>query len=1066
MRSKFKWIFTLLLALTMQFSFAQEKTITGVVTDANGPLPGVNVVVKGTQRGVSSGFDGKYSIKAKEGETLVFSFMGMREMSKVVGASNVINTVMQSDAKQFGDVVIVAYGTQKKQAVTGSIKTIDNKEIVKSQSANVLQSLSGKVSGVQITTNSGQPGDAPQVRFRGIGSISSSNTPLYVVDGVPYNGNINAISNQDIESVTFLKDASANALYGSRGANGVIILTTKKAVKGKTQIVFDTKVGVSSRAVKEYDVITDPGEYYELYFERLRQGNLFNGQNFTTATNNALNDLINSDLGLVYNVYNVPDNKIIDATTGKLNPNAKLLYQDSWYDELFRQNLRSEYNLTVSNATDKASTFFSLGYLKDNGYLINSGFTRLSGRLKNDYSITDNFKVSANVNYARTQRDAPNSQTGNNSYSNVFGWARNIAPIYPIWARNSDGSIAYGKDGKIYDFGTVGGYMGLARPYAGNLNAYAKTDLDQVRDIENNLSGRFSASWDFIKDFNFTYNFSADLLMGNYNFYGNAIGGDYVSTNGSLTNATTFDQTLTNQQLLSWKKTLGKHTLDLMVGHESSEYKSKMLEATKVNIILPGQVYLSNASKVTGAAGYNDNYNVEGYLSKFGYAYDNKYFFNGSFRRDGSSVFSPDNRWGNFFGFGLGYQVSNESFLKNNEVITNLKLKASYGQQGNDALLYASNLTINHRNYFGKGRNYYAYMSQYENVSDANGNMSILKVYEGNKDLRWEVSKNSNVGLEVELFNRFSIDAEVFERKVSDLLFNFPLALSTGTATIPKNIGNMSNRGIEVGVKLDAIKNSKLTWTLSGNTTYYKNKIDYLPSSFTSGNFKFEEGLPAYEFYLREFAGVNQTNGNAQWYKHTFDANGNVVDKTVTETLSAATLYKTGKSALPKFYGGFGTSVSYSGFNLGVNFGYQFGGYMFDGNYASLMSSGTSDPGRNFHKDIYNTWTVQNPTAPLPAIDKVRDNNWSGTSDIFLIKSDYISLEDVSLTYDFNKKFLPKSMSSLTMALYGTNLALWSKRQGLDPRLSNIGNSQATNGQSLNKYQAQRTFSFGLTAKF
>ena len=1065
MRSKFKWIFTLLLALTMQFSFAQEKTITGVVSDASGPLPGVNVAIKGTKKGVSTGFDGKYSIKAKEGETLVFSFMGMREVSKVVGASGVMNTIMQDEGKVLGEVVVVAYGVQKKQSVTGSIKTIDSKEITKAQSANVLQSLSGKVSGVQITSNSGQPGDAPQVRFRGIGSISSSNNPLYVVDGVPYNGNINAISNQDIESVTFLKDASANALYGSRGANGVIILTTKKAAKGKTQVTFDTKVGVSSRAVKDYNVITDPGEYYELYFERLRQGNLFNGQSFAVATTNAANDLIDSGLGLAYNVYNVPNDKVIDVATGKLNSNAKLLYQDNWYDELFRQNLRSEYNLTVSNATEKASTFFSLGYLKDNGYLVNSGFSRFSGRLKNDYSIADNFKVSANVNYARTQRDAPNSQTGNNSYSNVFSWARNIAPIYPIWARNADGSIAYDKDGKIYDFGTATSYMGLARPYAGTLNAYAKTVLDQVRDTEDNLSGRFSVSWDFVKDFNFTYNFSADMLMGNYNFYGNEKGGDYFSTNGSLTNATTFDQTLTNQQLLSWKKTFGKHAVDVLVGHESSDYKSKMFEATKVNIILPGQVYLSNGSKISSAAGYNDYYNVEGYLSKFNYAYDNKYFFNGSFRRDGSSVFSPDNRWGNFFGFGLGYQVSNESFLKNNKVITNLKLKASYGQQGNDALLYAGNVTINHRSYFGSGRNYYAYMSQYENVSDANGNISVVKVYEGNKDLRWEVSKNSNAGLEFELFNRFSVDAEVFERKVSDLLFNFPLPLSTGTATIPRNIGDMSNRGVEVSVKLDAIKNSKLTWSLTGNATYYKNKIDYMPKSFTSGNFKFEEGLSAYEFYLREFAGVNQANGNAQWYKHTFDAQGNVVDKTITETYSTATLYKTGKSALPKVYGGFGTSVSYSGFNLGVNFGYQFGGYMFDGNYATLMTSGPSDAGRNFHKDVYDTWTVQNPTASLPAIDKVRDNNWS-SSDIYLIKSDYISLEDVSLTYDFNKKFLPKSISSLTMGMYATNLALWSERQGMDPRLNNIGSSQATNGQSLNKYQAQRTFSFGLTAKF
>ena len=266
--------------------------------------------------------------------------------------------------KNIDEVVVVAFGTQKKQSIAGSIEKIDSKELVNSQTGNVMQSLSGKVGGVQITTNSGQPGDSPQIRFRGLGSLSSSNNPLYVVDGMPFGGNINALNNADIESVVFLKDASANALYGSRGANGVVMITTKKGKKGKVEVTLDSKFGVNTRAVKEYDIITSPSEYYEVYFERLRQTNIFNGEDYATATMNASNDLIDGVDGLSYNAYNVNGNALINTTTGKLNSNAKLLYFDDWSKELFKVSTRQEYNVNMQMGTDKLNAFFSFGTVK------------------------------------------------------------------------------------------------------------------------------------------------------------------------------------------------------------------------------------------------------------------------------------------------------------------------------------------------------------------------------------------------------------------------------------------------------------------------------------------------------------------------------------------------------------------------------------------------------------------------------------------------------------------------------------------------------------------------------
>lgn len=1063
MRRKIKGFLVLLLVLCTQFFFAQERVISGTVFDEMGPVPGINVVVKGTNNGVQTDFDGKYAIKAKTGDVLLFSYMGMEDVSIVVGSSSVINTKMKEGGKVLDEVVVVAFGSQKKQEITGAVSKIDSKILENTQSSNAVQSLTGKVAGVQINANSGQPGDPPQVRFRGIGSISSSNAPLYVVDGIPYNGDINAIATQDIESISFLKDASSNALYGSRGANGVIIVTTKKGKKGQLKVTYETKVGVNSRAVPEYDIITNPGDYYKTVYNRVKNGLIYQGMTPAAASSIASKNLITGETySLGYNNYNVPNDKVINPVTGEINESASLLYHDDWSKEMFRDAFRQEHYLSISSSNDNFSSYLSMGYLSDDGYTINSNFERVTLRANIDYNISTKVKVGANVNYAHTNQNAPISQVASSTYSNLFNWTRSIAPIYTIWQRDANGSMVYNKDGsKAYEFNTSGD-----RPYGSNLNPYATTLLNKNLNEENKFGARAYVSIDFLKDFNFRYNLGYDLLAGYYLNTATGLGGDAMGVNGRIGTATNNEYTLTNQQLLSWKKTFGSHSLDVLIGHESSDFTSKMLAGQKTNIVIPDLNIISNATKYGYLDGYNDLYKVEGYLSRVNYNYKNKYFVNSSFRRDGSSVFAPENRWGNFYGFGAAWSVMKESFFPKTKWLTELRLKGSYGEQGNDNIQYPSSTQISHRNYFGSLRNYYAYETQYEIVPDSEGEASVLNVFEAERNVKWEKSKNLNVGFDMVLFDKISLEAEYFERNVSDLIYNFPIALSTGTAFVSKNIGDMSNKGIEINLGIDIIKKENTDFNVWANMTHYKNRVTSLPVAFTSGIYRFEVGAPAYSYFLREYAGVDKTNGDALWYKDEKDISGNLTgNKVTTNVYGDASVYLSSKDANPDLYGGFGTLFRFKDITFQASFAYQLGGYMYDGVYQSQMYSGSDNIGQNYHTDVNKAWTVENPNFNIPRIDHISTLQMAN-SDYFLIKSDYLSLQDASVSYDFkNKTLTDLGVQSTKFSLMGSNLALWSKRKGMDPRLNNLG-TRSNNGQSLNVYGVMKTISFGLTVNF
>lgn len=1052
------------MAFVMQISLAQEKSVSGTVTSVSDkmPLPGVSVIVKGTTRGVQTDFDGNYTISVRVGETLKFSFVSMKSTEVVVGASNTLNVAMDEDISALDEVVVTAYGVQKRESITGSVAEIKAEELAKVQTSNVVQGMTGKVAGVQIINNSGQPGSEPTVRFRGIGSINASSAPLYVVDGIPFQGDINTINNQDISSVTFLKDASSAALYGSRGANGVIIITTKKGANRPMNVTLDVRTGINSRAIKEYDIMKTPGEYLEGMFQAYRNNLIHNNSlpadqasKYAAANLISTTDQMGLALGglaLNYNPYNVANGQVIDPSTGRVAQNAGLLYQEDWNDYLFKNQMVTQSNLSVSGGAENSSIYLSLGHEKNDGYVVNSGFERFTGRIAADTKIKSFLELGASISYAHTIQKTVDGD-GTSSYSNPLSWARNIAPIYPVFAQDATGNRMRDNNGNaIYDDGT-GAYGMPVRPYGGLQNPVATATLDIVNNANDNVFGTTYAKFKLAEGLDFSYNVAVDVRNRALTNFDTPLYGDAKGVNGRATNAFSTAMNLTQQQLLNYSKEFGKHEFAVLLGHETTNYKFKYMNLHKVNFLLPDTPVNDFGASYQSSRNYVRDYGIEGFFTRINYDYDNKYYINGSFRRDASSVFHPDNRWGNFFGVGGAWRISQEDFLDNATWLTELKLKASYGEQGNDAILYPGT----------SNRNYYAHRDQFEVVPN-DGDLAIQLKYLGNPDLTWETNANFNAGFEIGLWeNRLTLNAEYFSREVRDMLFNTPQPPSSGNPDLPENVGDMINKGVELTITGDIIREDNIGLTFNFNATHYKNEITRLPrEDIITSQFRYNVGGSVYDYYLREYVGVNPENGNAQWYTDVLGADKLPTgERVITEKFAEATRYKFDKSPIPDLYGGFGFNFRYHGFDLGVDFAYQIGGEGYDSVYWNLFDA-SGDVGHNLHRDaVSKTWTVDNPNAELPRLDTTSQyQNGGSLSTNFLVDASYLSLQNISLGYTFEKNVIDAlGLNSLRVYALANNVALWSKRQGYDPRMS-------LTGTSANEYSILRTVSLGINLQF
>lgn len=997
--------------------------------------------------------------------TLTVSYVGMKTQEVHIKAQ--MSIVLEPDAEILDEVMVVAYGTAKKSSFTGSAAVVDSKKIEKRQVSNITNALSGTVAGVQVMTsaNGGQPGSTAKIRVRGTGSMAAGNAPLYVIDGVPYDGDLSSINTADIESTTVLKDAASNALYGARGANGVVLITTKKGTQGKAVINVDAKWGSNSRAVPQYDVLKSPATYLEQAYLTMYNSQIAAGKSAQEANAYANQYLpTNQNGGVGYQIYTVPSGEQMIGMDGKLNPNATLGYSDgtyyytpdNWYDELFdKGNLRQEYNVNISGATDRLNYYMSAGYLDDSGIIAGSGFTRYTARVKADYQAKDWLKVGANVSYTNYDMQSPASQDSyaGTSSANLFYIANYIAPIYPMYSRNADQSIMVDSNGfTVYDFGdtTTGG--NFKRTWMSGSNPASMVQLDKRQYLADVLSGRWYATvniWDGLK---FTYNLGVDVDNTRYSRLYNAYYGQYSKVGGIVYAGSTRTTGINQQELLTYVKAFGDHNIDVLVGHENYNYKYKYLNGSKEKLFNPGIVEINNAINSPSISSYSDNYSTEGWLARAQYDYAGKYIVSASYRRDASSRFAKNNRWGDFGSVGGAWVLTKESFLENQKWIDFLKFKISYGIQGNDDLLY--------NDMYGT-KNYYPYQDQFD-VVENNGDFAVNMSYKGNEDITWETSYSFNTGFDFNLFkNKLNGSIEYFSRKTTDMLYYMPVSPSNGYSVYPKNIGSMRNYGVEIDLNSDVISTKDIKWNVFVNATFMGNKIlelaPELNGELISGTTIYREGESMYQLYLRKYAGVDD-EGRALYYVETEDESGNKVMDTTPEW-NKADRYATG-NMLPKVYGGFGTTLNAYGFDFSISCAYQLGGRVYDSGYQSLMHNGSSTyAGQNWHKDILNAWSESNPSSNIPRLCNT-DQYTNSTSDRFLVSSNYLDITNITLGYTFPKSWINKlEIAGLRIYFAADNVALFTKRKGLDPR-------QSFTSVNAMRYSPVRTLSGGIKLTF
>ena len=1056
MKTKFKGILTLFLALVVQISFAQQITISGKVTDGTGPLPGVSVVIKGTTNGTETDFDGKYSITASSGDILIFRYLGYLSINKTIESSNLIDVSMKEDANILDEIVIVGYGTTTKKSFTGTASVVSSENIDAKAVSNVAQALIGEVSGVSVTRTDGRPGSSATIRIRGFASIQGNSAPLYVVDGVPFSGDINAINPNDIESTTILKDASATAIYGARGANGVVLLTTRKGTVGKNTVEFDFQSSVSSRTLPRYDLVDGEEDYMELVYAGLKNTAEFAGNNDPSQF--ALNNLF-SDRGVapLYNMWNVADgNGLIDPSTGRVISGVTRKYTPTdWADAGYRDGVRNEMNFKTSGGTDKTKHYFSLGYLTDEGFISESQYDRYSTRLNVTSNPVDRVKISTNLDYSYSEyNDATGYGGGNVTYMLDF-----TPTIYPLYLRDTDGNIVTNPNTNepFYDFGD--NTAGNARDFSATYNGVGEAIYNINRTKRHSVNGNINAAVEIMKGLTFETTYGMNFYSSNLDRTRNSIQGSAgVALGGTLykRNRTYVSQNF--NQILRYKTKFGEdHNFNMLVAHESFADRNEYFDMNRKGIVN------LNPNAATAPDNYLDQNGVstgnivetslEGFFTQANYNYSNKYYLQGTLRRDGSSRFYK-NKWGTFWSAGAGWIVSEENFLSSSNVINFLKLKASYGvlgDQGNNA--YAGQLGFNIENLLGQP--------------------SLAPRAVVDPDITWESSEQMQVGVEIELFKgAIQADLDYYVKTTNNLYVEKRLPPSTGDAVILTNDGSLENRGFEFNVTGNIVRNRDFNLSLTLNGEMFNNQITQMPIENSTGlpkvvnvrgRFGLSQGRSIYDYYIREWAGVDPANGNPMWIENWSDENSNgqydsgegipdmliytaanpdaVIEERITNTYSNATRKHSDKSVIPTVRGAFRLNSSYKGFSLSTQFGYSLGGYGYDAQYANLMTNGNVGSS-SYHSDMQDRWMQPGDINDVPRLYSNENVQVVSTSTRFLQSSDYLSLNNVRLGYTVPSQFLGKTgFSSVNLWVSGDNLFLLSSREGYNPTTSLTGES-------------------------
>lgn len=1033
---------TLIVCVLLMTTFvvhAQTRQITGTVTSADDGIgmPGVSVVLKGTTSGTSTDLDGNFTIASDSQGVLIFSFVGMVTQEITVANKSIINVVLEQESVGVDEVIVVAYGTKNKRALTGAV-TVVGAEVLDNQIAvSPVSAIQGSAPGVNILTSGGQPGENPTIRIRGVGSVNASADPLIVVDGVVFAGNLNSISSSQIETINVLKDASASALYGSRASNGVILITTKsgKYVKKDATISVNARAGFSSAAVDLYEYV-GASDYMKYAWESIKNSEMDLGETETDAAINATDNLISV---VKYNPLGV-DNPV--GTDGEIVSGASLLWDTDWYDALSNDNaFYNEYDLSISGSSDNVVYFVNGNYLKQEGAIIESEFERYSGRVNLKAKLKDWIEMGTNTSFSKSIQNYPN-QSGS-AYTSIMQWANSIANIYPIYQRDENGNLVYDANNeKIYDYGNTSGQtVNAVRPRLGGENAVSSTLLNDILYTRTNLFSSTFMKIDLYKDLSFRTNFGYERYIFDSYEYDHYLYGSAASVSGRVSQQRTVTEATTITNSLNYKKQIDDHSFAVDLISEFYDYNYDYLSAQGTGY-LPGVTVLSGSTVPEDVSGYTNAERLESYMARVDYNYLQRYFVDFSVRTDGSSRFSEDQRWGTFYSIGANWILSDENFMKDaSDFIDLLKIRSSYGELGNN-----------------RGIGYFPYYASYDTGWNNGSNTGVLQGGIVDEDIKWEKSALFNVAVDFGfLNNRITGSMEYYSKKSVDLLFDQPLASSTGNFEITTNIGSVKNSGYEFIINTVNVHTDDIYWTTTFNISTNKNEITKLPQEeIINGTKKWKVGKSIYDFYIQEYAGVDPLTGDALWYMDVDDVDGNTVKET-TNVYGDADRYYQG-SSLPDVTGGFGTYVKYKNFDLNAQFNYSLGGQLYDYSYASLMSS-LESAGSQLSVDIKDRWQNPGDITDVPKLINA-NNDYNATSTRFLFDNDYLRLKALTIGYNVPENFLRKyNISKCRFYFQADNLWTVASLKGLDPEQNLAGTTDS-------RSNIMKTVSVGVNLEF
>ncbi len=979
-------------------SLFAQRTITGMVTDDKGtPLVNVSVTVKGTTAGTTTKADGSYSLTVPSGaKTLVFTSVDMAPQEVNITSNN-ISVAMTQQGKSLDEVVVVAYGTQSKKKVTGAISKVDGADLENKPFASVDQMLQGKVPGLLSTSPTGQPGGIQQVRIRGIGSITAGAAPLYVVDGVPINtgdfSRLNATSNalaginpNDIESISVLKDAASASIYGSRAANGVVLINTKKGRAGKTKIRLDSEFGFGSTAF--FNDQARPLNRDE-YFSLTREG------------------LVNTG----------SSQSVIDATLNSLG--FTNTFDEDWVGLVTRKGMTRNATASISGGDAKTNFYMSAGYFDQEAVVIGSDFKRYSTTFNIKHKATQKLTVGFNATGSYIKQNSPSS-------SSAF---RN--PVIDAYLLRPSQN-AYNADGTV-NFSTTT-FNQLYNPLA--IAQYDRILLNNVKVLAN-----LFAEYQIYKDLKFTTKVGIDFINIEEERYDNPFFGDSRTVGGRVYNYDTRVANVLSSNLLNYRHDFlaGRElSLDFSVGYEAQKSKQYNITTRGEGVPATTSIPLPVPSSPSVANGAKTDYSFISYLSMMQLSYKSKYSLTGSLRRDGSSRFGSNNKYGTFWSVGAAWNVEQEKFMENIRVINSLKIRGSYGSNGNAEI----------GNYTWQGT--YIFNANYNQQPGSAPNAV------DNPDLTWEVNKPLNIGIDISVLkNRISLNADYYIRKTENLLLNDPLSRTSGFNSVQANVGSMENKGWEFQLNATPVRLKDFTWDISFNIALNKNKITSLRNNadILALPFVRRVGVDYQSIYTRLWAGVDPANGNPLWY----------VDATKSQTTSNVTQVQRGiiGSASPKGFGSFSTTVSYKGFSLDAQFNYQYGNMVYD-QWGFLSWSDGFNPSLNKIRKQLGRWQKPGDVTDIPKYVYGGAMSSNAESSRWYYKGDYVRLRDVTLSYALAKRITDAAkLESVRVYVRGSNL--WTK--AFDKNIT-FDPEQPINGANDLQVLIQRTVSFGLSIGF